>query len=456
MDCMGLGSFTIVWEDQGNPIRMKGYSYSFGYSPDWVLMGSTVSSRLPDVAMNSNAAIGSYKTHIAYIDTLGANPIIYKYSLDFFSLWTTPTFTIEDALVLGVPFSNDWDKFQLKIDAPDLFTTAQSNWAYTYFNDDANNISVRTCNWTATPIFNSYVVNNGTQPTLGGGTLTDLTTSGNAFPSITYTPDGSAFYVGWFSSYDPGAPYNPMYQYTPNRQAYVSVVMDHFGTIKTNSYSRLDNNYNNNYIGSYMASPYSYTGWGYPKMCFSKHNNGSKLFTLFASHAMGDIWPYAGGTAFLGKYYENPSITAPTLTPVYPCVVPAGLNYNPTTLWDVIGTGTSVFLSQKTSDWYSGAASPLFRIAGANTLDTKTALQVSPNPFSQANMLAISGGDNSLVYEASLYSIEGKQIAKLSGLLSDINSKLKNLQIQQWATGNYTLKIHCGKDKPQVFKLIKE
>jgi hypothetical protein len=459
MDCSDSTTFSVAWEDEANGIHLIGYDASVGYSPIAAVPGTSTDARLPDIAMSQQVGGAAVKNvHLAYIETAGATPSILKYDVDFAGLMAgTPTFTLEDVETLSVPFGANYYDFQMDIDAPDHYTSAQSDWAYVYYNNDANKIKVRVCDRTATPVFNTYVVNDGTMPlglTPPFAYIQDLTNAGNAFPTLTYLPNSLGCTIGWYTTYNasvpPSLPNNPLFDYTGNAQVYVSVVMDIQGFLRTPAYNRVDMNYASN-------EPKGDDCLAYPKINFSKHNEGSKLFALFQSHNEVDIWNYAGGgSPFLGKYAEYSTYAGPFTSTPNP-IVDARLFYTFIDPADGLTPDISIFLSQKMVDWYPfSLPGPLFKKAGDNVISEEVkALNISPNPFSDKELFLINGGDATELYTVRFSSAEGKILLNKEGTVAELNAALRLLQGQNLAAGMYFVNIAKGKVNLQQFKIVK-
>jgi hypothetical protein len=457
MDCSDSTTFSVAWEDEANGIHLIGYDALVGYSPIAAVPSTTTDARLPDIAMSQQVGGAAVKNvHLAYIETAGATPSILKYDVDFAGLMAgTPTFTLEDVETLTVPFGANYYDFQMDIDAPDHYTASQSDWAYVYYNNDANKIKVRVCDRTATPVFNTYVVNDGTMPlglTPPFAYIQDLTNAGNAFPTLTYLPNSLGCTIGWYTTYNasvpPSLPNNPLFDYTGNAQVYVSVVMDIQGFLRTPAYNRVDMNYNFN-------KPKGDDCLAYPKINFSKNNEGSKLFALFQSHNNVDIWNYAGGgSPFLGKYAEWASFPGPAVsTPTF--YVPSTLNYG--NVVDPFYLDISIFLSQKMVDWYPfSLPGPLFKKAADNVISEEVkALSISPNPFSDKELFLINGGDANERYTVRFSSADGKILLNKEGTVAELNAVLRLLQGQNLAAGLYFVNVAKGKQNLQQFKIVK-
>lgn len=452
LDCSEATSFSLAWEDQGVGIKLIGFDALAGYGPVTPVPGSTSDARLPDVAMSQQVGGAAVKNvHLAYLESAGPNPSILKYDVDFAGLMAgLPTaFTLEDVEVLSIPFSPLWHNFQMDIDAPDHYTTAQSDWSYAYFNGDANKIKVRMCNRMLTPAFNTYVLNDGSIGTPPPVTyLPDITNAGNAFPTLTYLSSGAGVTVGWYTNYDPSGPAAPvpnnaLYQYTANSQVYVSVVLDNLGDLRTPEYNRVDQNHLTNRPGGDGC-------FNYPKINFSKNNEGPKLFALFQSHNEVDIWPYAGGAPFLAKYAEWAAYSPTPLPNVNSDLYYIGSGYFP--FPDI-----SIFLSQKMVDWYPfSLPGPLFKKAGDNVISEEVkALSIAPNPFSDKDLFLINGGGTKERYTVRLSSADGKMLLHKEGTVAELNAALRQLQGQNLAAGMYFVNIAKGKENLQQFKIVK-
>lgn len=467
LDCHDLSAFVVAWEDQGVSCHMKAYYYdpttSSLVSGVNVAFG-TPSSRLPDVALSHNTSLflPSMDVHFVYVETAGATTSIVKSTVDLGILLYGPypsSFVVEDVETLSTSFGAYWDDFSLRLDAPDHYTSttpSASNWAYAYFDDDNNKIKVRMCNLTATPAYNTYVINDGSMPISGTSPvayLDNITNAGNNFPTITYLPNGVGAYVGWYTNYDPTigpapASNNPLYSYTTQTLGYISVVIDDMGQICT-KYNGVDNDRLTNRIGLFINPSTPNTNMYYPKICFSKNNDCAQLFTLFSSHDSKSklIWPL-GPSAFLSNYYETP--TTPKSLYTYPYTGIIGtLDMSLPTI-----SGTSVFLSQKQVDWYP-ALSPLFRKTN-NSLATSTPLSICGNPFSATSVFQLKGGDATKWYTATLYAIDGKKIGQWYGNIPSLNLEFKKLPIEQLSNGFFNLHISNATEARQVFRLIKQ
>lgn len=437
LDCHDLDAFTIAWEDPGLGIRMKGYRVAGTgwYSPLPVTVAAGPNLRLPDIAMSHKSdttlPVNDTFVHLAFVDITGANPVIYKYTVNF-DLLMSGGFgvTMNDALTLGVPFGVRFDEFQLKIDAPDHYNTTNCSWSYVYYNNDANKINLRLYNQSAATT-TSYIVNDGSLP----GSSGDITSAGNAFPSVTYHPDGDKVYVAWFTTYDPsGLPATNIYTYQSFSQRYIAVVVDDAGNQLNFRYQNLDANYASNWPG-------------FPKICLSKHNESDKVFTVFSGSGPTDIWPYGGGIPFLGKYYENSSITAPTPTPT--SLLPAGLSYS--SVWDIPYAGTSAYIAHRITDWYSGG-SPFYK-----QLQAESKLIVGPNPFSPTQLFQLKGDSELEKYQARLVALDGRSLALYSGTIKQINEQIGSSQEVLLAPGLYLLQIQgTSGGTSQQFRLQKQ
>jgi hypothetical protein len=470
LDCHDLSAFVVAWEDQGVSCFMKPYYYdpsiSALVSAAYMPFGSS-SSRLPDVALSHNTtmALPNIDVHCAYVETAGATTSIVKGTVDFAALLgMSGTFVVEDVEILSTSFGAYWDDFSLRLDAPDHYTSttpSASNWAYAYFDDDNNKIKVRMCNLTATPAYNTYVINDGSMP-IGGTSpvvyLDNITNAGNNFPTITYLPNGVSAYVGWYTNYDPTigpapAINNPLYSYTTQTLGYVSVVIDDMGQLRT-KYNGVDNDRLTNRIGLFINPSTPNTNMYYPKICFSKNNDCAQLFALFSSHdsKVDLIWNWYSA-AFLGTYYEKAGLAGA----YWPLIntVNSSIGYSsvfggsPTIL-----AGTSVFLSQKQVDWYP-ALSPLFRKA-SNSIASSTPLSICGNPFSATSVFQLKGGDATKWYTATLYAIDGKKIGQWYGNITSLNLEFKKLPIEQLSNGFFNLHISNATEARQVFRLIKQ
>ena len=469
LDCHDLSAFVVAWEDQGDSCHMKAYYYdpttSSLVSGMNVAFG-TPSSRLPDVALSHNTSLflPSMDVHFVYVETAGATTSIVKSTVDLGILLYGPypsSFVVEDVETLSTSFGAYWDDFSIRLDAPDHYTSttpSASNWAYTYFDDDNNKIKVRMCNLTATPAYNTYVINDGSMP-IGGTSpvvyLDNITNAGNNFPTITYLPNGVSAYVAWYTNYDPTigpvpASNNALYSYTTQTLGYISVVIDDMGEIRT-KYNCVDNDRLTNRIGLFINPSMPNTNMYYPKICFSKNNDCAQLFTLFSSHdTKADLiwsWP---ASSFLGTYCENTTTTAIIYYPFTPQWSKIG--YSTSTYLPAYGT--SVFLSQKQVDWYP-ALSPLFRKAN-NSIATSTPLSICANPFSGNNVFQLKGGDATKWYNAVLYAIDGKKIGQWYGNIASLNQEFKKLPIEQLSNGFFNLHISNATEAKQVFRLIKQ
>jgi hypothetical protein len=192
----------------------------------------------------------------------------------------------------------------------------------------------------------------------------------------------------------------------------------------------------------------------YPKINFSKNNEGAKLFALFQSHNEVDIWDYAGGMPFLAKYAEYATFPGPAVsTPAI--YVPSTLNYG--NVVDPIYPDISIFLSQKMVDWYPfSLPGPLFKKAGDNVINEEIkALSISPNPFSDKELFLINGGDATERYTVRFSSAEGKMLLTKEGTVAELNAALRLLQGQNLAAGMYFVNIAKGKVNLQQFKIVK-
>lgn len=465
LDCHDLEYFTLTWEDNGYGIMVQGYDYSPGGpgAGPIVYIGSAT-SRIPDVAMSHNPSIGgpggTKDVHLIFTDMSGMTPMIRKYTLDFNQLVAgTASAILEDSEPFTA-FGPYWDDFNMRIDAPDHYTASLPDWSYVYFDDDNNKIKVRVCDQTGSPAYNTYVVNDGTV-TVGptGPTLPDLTAAGNAFPTITYHQNGGMMYVGWYTNYDPTlSPIanNPLYTYSTQTQGYISVVLDKTGFFRSSDYNRIDDDYLTNRIGTGINPATPYTDMYYPKVCFSKHNDGPQIFTNFSSHDTKTnlVWRWAnwaGGAAFLGKYVES-------VLMAFPDDALGGTNmligYSGAASGSTFTTDPSVFLCQKQADWYP--SSPLFRTTPLEAVTETKAddLSIVSNPFSSEAMFQLKGDNAKAVYTAFMMSADGKRIAEYGGTIAEINNQFKQTANQSLPTGVYHLQVNKG-NSGHTFKLIK-
>jgi hypothetical protein len=450
MDCHDSTAITVVWEDVGYGVFIEGLevpSGGAGLTRSYPMQVGGAGGRIPDVALNHNTSTGRREAHVVLNNT--SVPRIEKYTIDFdwLALGGMPTPVLEDTEPCAL-FGAYWDDFIIKIDAPDHHSAAQSDWAYTFFDDDANKIKAKVCNGGT---YTSYVVNNGTIPTAPGGStfLWDITNAGNAFPTITYNPSGNAVYVGWYTNYNfGGVPNPPLYNYSGTTMGYVSVVLDITGFLRTNAYNRIDNDFNTNRIGAFIDPSNPWTDYNYPKVCFSKHNEGPFLFTLFASHNANTnlLWsPPAPGT-IQSTYHEKPGAVPPTTF----SLILANLGY---VGGGILATGTSVYLSQKYSSW--STLLPVFRIAKKESIVNAEIITVASNPFSETEIFQLKGGVENLIYRVVLRSLDGKRLAEYSGNISELNRKFNDSRIHNLPVGVYQLQLD-NKSSIQSFKLIKE
>jgi hypothetical protein len=464
LDCHDLSAFVVTWEEQGVGCFLKPYYYDPSISALVTTTNmpfGTSSSRLPDVALSHNTSLilPNIDVHCVYVETAGATTSIVKGTVDFAALLaSTATFVVEDVETLSTSFGAYWDDFSIRLDAPDHYistTPSASNWAYAYFDDDNNKIKVRMCNLTATPAYNTYVINDGSMP-IGGTSpvvyLDNITNAGNNFPTITYLPNGVSAYVAWYTNYDPTigpvpASNNALYSYTTQTLGYISVVIDDMGEIRT-KYNCVDNDRLTNRIGLFINPSMPNTNMYYPKICFSKNNDCAQLFTLFSSHDTKSrlIWPW-GPSAFLNTYFENP-YSFPSIA------LPASGFVGTLDMATATIPGTSVFLSQKQVDWYP-ALSPLFRKPN-NSLAISSPLSLCANPFSTNNVFQLKGGDATKWYTATLYAIDGKKIGQWYGNIASLNQEFKKLPIEQLSNGFFNLHISNATEAKQVFRLIKQ
>ncbi len=462
MDCNDFTNAVIVWDEPSTPIRMRAYSASTGSFGPVHLLGTSINAKLPDVALSEQVgATGILSAHIVCVDSTKPNTTILKYLVDAGSLMsTTPFITLEDVLPLPKVMDSLWDRFQLKIDAPDHQSSIAQDWAYTFYNNDNNRIQVRMANHSLSPIYQTLTLNDASLIAPSGSPLPDLRAAGNAFPSIAYNPTGDGFYVAWFTTYDPSLPgplNNPLYHYTANSQGYIGVYIKNDGTLATDAYNRLDDNYNNNRIGNGIDPADPYTMGFYPKTCFSKHNEGEKLFTLFSSHNyLTDlIWNPSYDSTIKPKptSYEYGEVIDSNMS-ITRTRIPCGTNYFWFTfLPGTLNDGTAPYLVQKQVDWYPTL--PLFR-QSQNSLDLSAApelkLNVAPNPFTESFKIY---GEPKGLYRVQLLDISGKRIAQFEGSLTAVNAYMAQ-QCSLLSSGAYLLNVEAPNAQKQQFKLVKQ
>jgi len=399
MDSHDMQYLTIAWDDLStNSIYIKDYTCSgppSGIATQSIIGSSSAELRFPDVAMSHQSITGTLNTHLGFVDITSGT--IYKYTVNFGG----GGYTMED-MIPGTPVGPRFDEFQLKIDAPDHYTAPQSNWSMVYYNNDAHKINLRMCNNALSPAINSYVVNDGTLT----GSSGDISMAGNAFPSVSYNPEGNKVYVAWFSTYDEGG-LSPasLYSYQNLTVRYLSVIVDDNGSQVLPEYQKVDANYRFNWI------------YDYPKICLSKHNESDKLFTVFTCHGPATTLPL-GGT------------------------VPVGIN--------------AKYLAHKATSW--STSSPYYRPASVATpASGGCGINIYPNPFSQSKWFRLNGGCDGETYTASLMSIEGRLIATYKGTVDKLNTAFASLQSRQLVAGVYTLKIMDASGKQiQQQLLIKQ
>jgi hypothetical protein len=454
IDCHDSTALAVVWEDAGYGVFIEGFERApgGGLIRSFPQQVGGIGGRIPDVALSHNTSTGKREAHVVFNNV--SVPRIEKYTVDFDLLvggsWPVPVLENTEPCSVFGPY---WDDFNIKIDAPDHHTGTRSDWAYTFFDNDANKIKVKVCN---AGTYNSYVVNNGTISAggPGGPFLWNITNAGNAFPTITYHPSGEAMYVGWYTNYNagmpPGAPNNPLYDYTGTPMGYVSVVLDKAGFFRSPAYNRVDNDFMTNRIGKFIDPANPWTDYNYPKICFSKHNEGPKLFTLFSSHNMKSNIVYAPGcpgSSLQTTYHESVGST-------YSCtstLITNGTSYA-TALPGFISTPTTtVYLSQKYSSWTTLA--PVVRMAQDEPAAAK--VELASNPFSSNELFQLTGGDGTMVYQAVLTGMDGKRITEYSGTIAGLNKSFQNPLIRNLPAGVYLLQLRSSA-AVQDFRLLKQ
>jgi hypothetical protein len=233
----------LVTSNSGGVQYLEKSTIADPFGRDFFIPGSE-SGRLPDIALSRDKNSSVCYAFVSYVDTVKTYRIIFEsiFAPSFYAPILEHSEPISG-------FNSDIDAFQLVMDAPDEFTTTggyfYSKWSYTYYNKDANKINLV---MSKDGVVNSYVLNDGSIP---GGPAA-INTSGNAFPTLSYTKDLDAVDVGWFTTYDMAAPHIPRSLYDPGAgsQRYIGVTFHENGHFHSGmQYQRLSTNFANNYVG---------------------------------------------------------------------------------------------------------------------------------------------------------------------------------------------------------------
>jgi hypothetical protein len=485
MDCSDLNDVVVAWDHPLVGVFVKGFSVVGGVmtaSPNYLTpSGGGFRMIMPDVAMSKwTPSPGASSTPNIHLVGVATAPVytIYKYSINFNNLMLgSASAVLEDAEPVSGFYTGVWDEFQLKIDAPDHFTNLlpgtydSDKWAYAYYHNDNSKIKVRMCPQGLPFSATTYVVNDGSLNGPGGISMGNAIGSpasgdaGAAFPAICFAPEGYNVYVGWYTTYDPTATtQTPLYQYNPDSKRYLGILLNVTGVSVFPDYNVIQDGYSNNEIGGAIPKGYG-SSFGYPKLCFSKHDGSNKMYSVFATHDMAakfNMNVFVGASIY--NYFESFDFGGTTGNPykmfcggwgsVAPGYYISGLGYTG------VSAGTpspAIYMDQKATNWWSAISSPneLFRKAELSAaVDKASDLMVGPNPFTHS--IQLSGSDKTMQLEAALSDIAGKVLLKAKGNIGQINMELSK-ESSTLLTGVYLL--HCKEipsGKTQVFKINKQ
>lgn len=489
------GRVILTWESPSG-IYLKAMASTTGsliMGPNYLIPG-TAGAAYPDVSINEvNTSIpystGAALTYPAVVHTVYVNPGTLQIIKGHIGFWDiinsggpllTPApaplpYTVENIETIS-NYDPSWDGFQLQLATPNGdYGFGELTWAYTYYNNVANNIYLtmsgrRALHWP--PIGPAYidpfigpqthVLNNGS---LGNA---DIRNSANAFPTITYTsPYGptvvsavenyNKISVGWYTSFDPVLGYNPtdpgnpLYSYSSDSKRYVAVHLSDdpalASPLLTPNYMEVSTDNANNKIGGGLIMGQGELAGGWPMINFNAANmytDGGLIFTSFACHGTTSV------------YGTSSTMWGPTSFPKDPPISTTALNEASFLSSKTIKLSTygSTFKTTNNNSKAMGTlSSPNDDLRSLNI--NEAGLTVFPTLFSNSSKFSFGLGSNSL-YEAFFTSIDGKNLYVWKGSLADINKQIVNSDFDNFSPGIYLLNVLSEKGKKQTFKLIKQ